>query len=106
MKNLVRSIFARTTFEGLNYYTVSRLSENLCRHGKSKDMFEALQEEIQICVVNLKATLLSIPVNHDILIRLNQCWITFCNQLAVVRNVFMELDRAYILPNTKFTSIM
>lgn len=106
MNKLINDIFSRENFAGMNYYTVSKLSENLCRHGKSKEMFEALQEEIQTYVVNLKATLLSIPVNQDLLVRLNHCWNTFCNQLAVVRNVFMELDRAYILPNTKFTSIM
>lgn len=106
MKSLIIDIFSRTNFKGLNYYTVSRLSENLCRHGKSKAIFEALQDEMQGHVVNLKKILLSTPVNQDILVRFNSCWTTFCNQLTVIRNVFMELDRAYVLPNTKFTSIM
>ncbi|CAO3657561.1 unnamed protein product [Mucor hiemalis] len=56
--------------------------------------------------MQMKAELLSIPVNVDLLLRLNQSWSTFCNQLSVIRNVFMELDRSFILPTTKFSSII
>lgn len=65
-----------------------------------------LVEEIKSHVKKLNEELLD-PTRRDTLLpRLNDSWNTFCKHLSILRNVFMELDRTYILPNTKFTSIM
>jgi cullin-4 len=82
------------------------LTESLGRFGKFAELYMALKNEIVKHVQQLKAQLLAVNLSQDLLQRLNLSWDTFCSQLAIIRNVFMELDRVYILPNTKFSSIM
>jgi cullin-4 len=102
----VIDIFSSNTLVSINFVTASKLCESLCRYGKSQDIYEKLKKEIEEHVLQMKAELLSIPVNIDILSRLSSSWNTFCSQLSIIRNVFMELDRSYILPTTRFSSIM
>jgi cullin-4 len=90
----------------LTNYSLFQLSESLCRYGKSAEIYNALKQEIENHVLNIKTEVLSKPVNQGLLTRVNISWNTFCSQLAIIRNVFMELDRSFILPNTKFSSIM
>jgi cullin-4 len=80
------------------------LTESLGRFGKFAELYKALKDEIVKHVEQLKRQLLSVPVTQDLLRRLNLSWNTFCSQLTIIRNVFMELDRVYIFPNTKFFS--
>lgn len=82
------------------------MTEGLGRFGKFPELYKGLKEEIVKHVQLLKGQLLSVPVTQDLLQRLNASWNTFCSQLSILRNVFMELDRVYILPNTKFSSIV
>ncbi|GAA5805708.1 hypothetical protein HPULCUR_011232 [Helicostylum pulchrum] len=105
-QKLLKEIFEDTQSIQINYITASKSLESLCRYGKSKEIFDKLKIEIENHVERMKKDLLSKPLNDNILGRLKHCWNTFCSQLAIIRNVFMELDRSFILPNTKFTSII
>lgn len=82
-----------------------QISQSLCRFGKSEKVYKSLKEEIENHIQEIKKSLLSKPLNVDLLARLNTHWDTFCQQLTIIRTVFMELDRYYILPNTKYKSI-
>ena len=80
-------IFTNHSDTTTNLVTASNLCESLCRYGRSEDIFNRLKREIERHVIDIKH---DIPVGLDILIRLNQCWNTFCGQLSIIRNVFME----------------
>ncbi|KAI8636445.1 Cullin family-domain-containing protein [Parasitella parasitica] len=105
-KKLILSIFSTDNFNRINFITASQISIGLCRFGKSEKVYNCLKEEIEKHVQEIKKSLHSKPLNQDILGRLNAHWDTFCLQLGIIRTVFMELDRHYILPNTKHKSIM
>ncbi|CEP10928.1 hypothetical protein [Parasitella parasitica] len=92
-KKLILSIFSTDSFNRINFITASQT------------LISLLKEEIEKHVHAIKKSLYSKPLNHDILSRLNAQWAMFCQQLGVIRTVFMELDRYYILPHTKYKSI-
>ncbi|KAI9486249.1 MAG: Cullin family-domain-containing protein [Benjaminiella poitrasii] len=103
-KACIQAVFSTNHHKNFNYLTTSKLCEGCCHFGKSKKLYEALVKEIEQHVLEIQKNLT--PVNRDLLIRLNSSWNTYCHQLTVIRTVFMALDRTYILPNTKFQSII
>ncbi|CAO3645006.1 unnamed protein product [Mucor fragilis] len=104
-KKLILSIFSTDNFNRVNYITASQISVGLCRFGKSEQVYNSLKQEIENHVQEIKKSLMSKPLTDNLLRRLNVHWAMFCQQLTIIRTVFMELDRYYILPSTKYKSI-
>ncbi|KAI7897480.1 cullin 4 [Cokeromyces recurvatus] len=103
-KACIQAIFSTEQHKNFNYLTTSRLCESCCRFGKSEKLYEALVREIEQYTLEIQKSL--VPLNRELLVRLNSSWNTYCHHLTVIRTVFMALDRTYILPKTKFQSII
>ena len=77
----------------------------MCRYGKAQDLYENLKAEIEEEAKKIQTVLLAVS-DDELLETLNDRWESLCNQLTIIRNVFMELDRYHILSHTKYSSIV
>lgn len=42
---------------------------------------------------------------HIFLKRMNECWLSHCQQMIMIRGIFLYLDRTYVLQNPTIHSI-
>ncbi|OTB06834.1 hypothetical protein M426DRAFT_318544 [Hypoxylon sp. CI-4A] len=85
-----------------------RAVEDLCRHGASRELYEALQER---CETYLRDHLLQSIVaqagssNVDMLKSTYEHWVIWNEQSTTIRSVFSYLDRSYLLRNKELAQI-
>uniref|UniRef100_A0A0N5A7K2 Cullin-4 n=1 Tax=Syphacia muris TaxID=451379 RepID=A0A0N5A7K2_9BILA len=92
---------AHTTFEQL-YHTV----ENWCNFGCATEMYEKLRE----CILNhVKSELTGLTEHFDATIlflqHLNSMWLEHCEQMVMIRSVFLFLDRTFVLQTASLLSL-
>ncbi|KAF7731994.1 hypothetical protein EC973_007099 [Apophysomyces ossiformis] len=83
------------------------LCENICRFDKAKDLYLRLESELKHHIQKMAVTLNDMASRQDdFLLYLNTTWAQFCEQMTTIRNVFMELDRRYIMRSTSYPSLI
>lgn len=92
---------ANTTFEQL-YHTV----ENLCNFGYATEIYNKLRD----CILNhVKSGLTGLNEHFDAAVlflqRLNCLWLEHCEQMVMIRSVFLFLDRTFVLQTASLLSL-
>ncbi|KAI7880319.1 cullin-4A [Lichtheimia hyalospora FSU 10163] len=80
----------------------------LCYCQKAEELYSKLKEELVIYIKQV-AVLLEENMeadNESYLMALKDQWVNLVDGLVLVRNVFIELDRRYLIRNTKFSSLI
>ncbi|KAI9245959.1 Cullin family-domain-containing protein [Sporodiniella umbellata] len=103
-KLMILAVFSNAN-GNTNYATGARLCENTCRYGQAETLYKDLKLEIEEQAKKIKNHLLNLQDN-SLLRTLNTQWETFCHQMAKIRNIFMELDRYYLITHTPYSSLI
>ncbi|XP_054159550.1 cullin-4A-like [Oppia nitens] len=79
---------------------------NLCFHKMSPDLYKQLESLVEIHVKNCVVQFLNADVDHLSYLKLmNNCWQSHCNQMIMIRSIFLYLDRTYVLQTAQILSI-
>lgn len=80
--------------------------ENLCDHKMSDSLYRKLEHEIDEHTTSEQQTILSSPATDTVgfLLLVNNVWKDFCEQLLLIRGIFLYLDRKYALNNSVTSS--
>ncbi|CAB4006658.1 Cullin-4A, partial [Paramuricea clavata] len=80
--------------------------ENMCSHKMSSVLYNELKGE---CEQHVKSRLSQTRCDNSrfylYLTRLNHCWEDHCQQMIMIRSIFLYLDRTYVLQNPSIISI-
>lgn len=107
-KKLIEAVNAIQRKEKVNtsleelYQTV----ENMCGYGFSMEMYTRLRR----CIIShVESELLTLLQDTDasllFLNRLNGLWLEHCQQMIMIRSVFLFLDRTFVLQNASIISL-
>ncbi|KAI8982642.1 Cullin family-domain-containing protein [Pilobolus umbonatus] len=106
-QRMVINCILTKTSPPVSYISVSRLCENLCRFGQSQALYSAIRGELESFLNILKDDLTQTQNKRFIILKkLSSFWITFCGQLTILKNIFIELDRTYIVMHTPDSSLI
>ncbi|KAK4875725.1 hypothetical protein RN001_012147 [Aquatica leii] len=98
----VQAIYTSQPLEQ-SFEELYRIVENLCTYNHGRFLYVNLYETTEI---HLKSELLpSISKEIDFLGTMNYAWVTFCRQINTIKNIFLYLDRTYVLDNHCLLSI-
>lgn len=84
------------------------LVEKLCRENYAGEMYNRLLVLISNSAKNGYEEIYKISQNFSVQIfleRLNNLWESFCQQMNLVRNIFLYMDRTYRVQNTQIISL-
>ncbi|XP_046853784.1 cullin-4A-like [Xenia sp. Carnegie-2017] len=105
LKEAIHAIHNKTSISS-SLEDLYKAVENMCSHKMSTVLYEQLKEE---CEKHIKSNL---PCFTDdsldcnlYLTRLNHCWEDHCQQMIMIRSIFLSLDRTYVLQNPSILSI-
>ncbi|VDK49594.1 unnamed protein product [Anisakis simplex] len=83
-----------------------RTVENLCGHKLSMETYTYLK---QCLVQHLRSKLQTLLSDSDTTVlfleRLNALWLEHCQQMVMIRSVFLYLDRTFVLQNSSVASL-
>ncbi|KAI9267908.1 Cullin family-domain-containing protein [Phascolomyces articulosus] len=82
--------------------------ETICRYHKAEEVYRRLESELLV-QIQVLATSLSegLKTNkNEFISALNREWSELCSSLVLIRNIFMELDRRYLIRATEYSSII
>ncbi|KAI2798019.1 hypothetical protein RDWZM_000379 [Blomia tropicalis] len=112
LEEAINSILKPNETSNFNHISLENLYSyvhNLCLAKKSSLTYSQLREQIQNYI---RQTLLSKQfaefeewTDNQYLSKLEVCWNCFCIQMKMIRNIFLHLDRTYVLQNAKINSI-
>ncbi|KAL7753697.1 hypothetical protein RI367_000628 [Sorochytrium milnesiophthora] len=72
--------------------------ESLCHHKFAASLLQKLQAEIRQHVSRLQRKMLGdLSVNEDFLRAFSVVWTQYCQQMSMIRSIFLYLDRTYVL---------
>ncbi|KAI9493546.1 ubiquitin-protein ligase, cullin 4 [Zychaea mexicana] len=82
--------------------------ETVCRYHKAEEVYRRLESELLVQIQRLAGVLLEglNTKNTAFIADLNREWIELCSALVLIRNIFMELDRRYLIRATEYSSII
>ncbi|CAO3578616.1 unnamed protein product [Absidia cylindrospora] len=105
LSNLVRSIVNSKPLE-TNLQIAYELCQTVCLHGKSKELYDHLEAILADHLQQEKDIIVESTANDTFLNILDSHWNIFCDHMMTIRNVFMELDRRFVVPKTSYTSVI
>ncbi|KAI1287352.1 Cullin-4B [Halotydeus destructor] len=79
--------------------------ENLCSHKMAPNLYSNLET---LCVQHVMSNMTQFESPTDSLMflkTLDSCWQNHCQQMIMVRSIFLFLDRTYVLQNAQIASI-
>lgn len=80
--------------------------ENMCSYKMAAGLYQQLQAA---CMRHVHASLqqfLGDTCEHEQFLKLmNNCWLSHCRQMIMIRSIFLFLDRTYVLQTTSILSI-
>ncbi|CAG8562028.1 588_t:CDS:10 [Paraglomus occultum] len=80
--------------------------ENLCLHKMADRLYQRLQKECESHIIEELAKLRSNESDKEtFLVAVNQCWNDCQQQMALIRSIFLYLDRTYVLQNSSIISL-
>ncbi|KAI8145398.1 Cullin-domain-containing protein [Fennellomyces sp. T-0311] len=82
--------------------------ETVCRYHKAEEVYRRLESELLVQIQQLATSLLEgLKISDgEFITTLNREWVELCSALVLIRNVFMELDRRYLIRATEYSSII
>lgn len=92
-----------------NEYSLEELYqavENMCNHKMSSTLYTRLYNLVGDHVShNIEQFLMDSMDRFLFLKKMNQTWLAHCNQMIMIRSIFLYLDRTYVLQNPNISSI-
>ncbi|KAH8554516.1 Cullin family-domain-containing protein [Umbelopsis sp. PMI_123] len=86
--------------------TLYKSCENLCHHKMADRLYTRLREE---CENHVKVELQKLSSNTNtgifFLETVSQTWADYCNQMIMIRSIFLYLDRTYVLQSSGIFSL-
>ena len=80
--------------------------ENMCSHKMASTLYENLNELTESHVkANVEQFLAESMDRHIFLKKMNECWQSHCQQMIMIRSIFLYLDRTFVLQNPSISSI-
>ncbi|RIB21246.1 Cullin family-domain-containing protein [Gigaspora rosea] len=80
--------------------------ENLCLHKMADRLYSRLQEECESHLLKEKEKLDCDNSDDEAFLQVvDQCWQAHCKQMGLIRNIFLYLDRTYVLQTPGISSI-
>lgn len=80
--------------------------ENLCRHGMAEKVYGQLRELVEGHTRNMVQQFLGESMDKLIFMKkMNEAWSGHCQQIIMVRSIFLFLDRTYVLQQPGVLSI-
>ncbi|UYV81008.1 CUL4A [Cordylochernes scorpioides] len=79
--------------------------ENLCSHKMAASVYDSLRQLVE---AHVKSNLDQLTGSMDSLYFLklmNECWQAHCQQMIMIRSIFLFLDRTYVLQTTGISSV-
>ncbi|KAH9529773.1 Cullin-4A [Dermatophagoides farinae] len=106
--NLEKAIVAIQMSKSVNISNEELYQEvqNLCSHKMSSIIYQRLRSLIETYVKNSVFQYVE-PINENVafLKMLEKCWNSYCDQMIMIRCIFLYLDRTYVLQNAQISSI-
>nr|KAJ3417426.1 Cullin-4 [Polyrhizophydium stewartii] len=105
LRRAVEAIHARRPVpDGLE--ELYKACENLCHHNKQGNLYRRLEAVLQEHVVAELATLKqNVGGDANALRVLDECWRSYCQQMILIRSIFLYLDRTYVLQTPSLRSL-
>lgn len=92
-----------------NQYSLEELYqavENMCNHKMAPTLYTRLYNLVEDHVShNIEQFLAESMDRFLFLKKMNQTWLAHCNQMIMIRSIFLYLDRTYVLQNPNISSI-
>ncbi|CAG8461144.1 8588_t:CDS:10 [Scutellospora calospora] len=80
--------------------------ENLCLHKMADRLYSRLQEECESHLLKEKEKLDCNNSDDEAFLQVvDRCWQAHCEQMSLIRNIFLYLDRTYVLQTPGVSSI-
>ncbi|KAI8365993.1 cullin [Radiomyces spectabilis] len=93
--------------EHTSFQIASEMCADNCRLGHAEQLYQHLIDQLSQHMQSLATPLQSAASKRDrFLETLNDIWLNMCAQLNCIRNVFMELDRRYVIWSTNYRSLV
>lgn len=92
-----------------NQYSLEELYqavENMCNHKMAQTLYSRLYNLVEDHVShNIEQFLAESMDRFLFLKKMNETWLAHCNQMIMIRSIFLYLDRTYVLQNPNISSI-
>ncbi|KAJ8980577.1 hypothetical protein NQ317_018704 [Molorchus minor] len=92
-----------------NQYSLEELYqavENMCNHKMAPTLYQKLYNLVENHVShNIEQFLAESMDRFLFLKKMNDTWLAHCNQMIMIRSIFLYLDRTYVLQNPNISSI-
>ncbi|KAI8337609.1 cullin-4-like protein [Chlamydoabsidia padenii] len=105
LDQLLQSVLHQTPND-LSFQVAYELCRTVCLFGQPKKLYGDLKTTLDKHVHAKKDILMGETEQDTFLETLDNHWTTFCEQLVTIRNIFMELDRRYVMPETSYPSLI
>lgn len=80
--------------------------ENMCNHKMAEMLYSRLYKLTETHVShNIEQFLAESMDRYLFLKKMNETWLAHCNQMVMIRSIFLYLDRTYVLQNPNISSI-
>ena len=80
--------------------------ENMCSHKMASHLYANLTHLVENHVKdNIEQFLAESMDRYIFLKKMNECWLSHCRQMIMIRSIFLYLDRTYVLQNPSVSSI-
>lgn len=81
--------------------------EILCQNNQAQHVFGRLETELSTHIQQSASMLSGLQgEKYHLMQVVSQQWQVLCSELALIRNIFIELDRRYVMRETSFASII
>ncbi|KAI9318763.1 cullin 4A [Dichotomocladium elegans] len=107
LRRVLYMIFHREKVE-LSLQQAYEACDTMCQYCKAEEVYVRLKNELSLHVKKIKEHLLCIQTKEEeaFVASLSQQWLKFSTALILIRNVFIEFDRRYLMQHTCFASLI
>lgn len=92
-----------------NQYSLEELYqavENMCNHKMSQTLYNRLFHLTESHICSNIEKFITEPMDRFLFLKkMNDTWQSHCNQMIMIRSIFLYLDRTYVLQNQSISSI-
>ncbi|KAI8340502.1 hypothetical protein BC941DRAFT_417436 [Chlamydoabsidia padenii] len=82
------------------------LCQSICSYGEARKLYQDMYSILEKHILQEKDIIMTMMDQEDFLVTIDTHWNRLCDQLVIIRNVLMELDRRYIMHETPYDSII
>ncbi|KAJ1531537.1 hypothetical protein ONE63_000212 [Megalurothrips usitatus] len=107
-EKLKEAVIAIQTSKSIRYSLeeLYQAVENMCNHKMAPHLYLNLTELTEQHVkANIQQFMAESMDRHFFLKKMNECWLSHCRQMIMIRSIFLYLDRTYVLQNPTIHSI-